>query len=213
MRKPGDWLRRTRAGLLGGSACLLLGALGHMAAGGRLPGFAGLLGLLAVLVAVCGALSALRRHRFAATALTLGLAQGVLHLVLHAMTAGHGAAPAAHGADAASPEHAESLGHAGHHGMSAGPQVASGHSMDPGMTWAHTLAALGAAVCLIHGERALKRLSALLVRPLRRAFVSATVPVPPECPRAEPYDTLPAPHGALLARARTRRGPPSATYA
>ncbi|MFI8520110.1 hypothetical protein ACIGEZ_20115 [Streptomyces sp. NPDC085481] len=213
MRGPGSWLRRTRAGLLGASACLLLGAAGHVAAGGRLPGTTGLVGLFAVLAVVCGALSALRRHRFAATVLVLGLAQSVLHLVLHIMAGGHGDATATPGGmHMGRMEHMEHMGHAGHHGVPAGPG-ASGHSMDPGMTLAHTLAALGAAVCLIHGERVLGRLSRLLLPPLPRAFVPATVPVPPERPAAEPDRTLPMPRGVLLARTRTRRGPPSATYA
>ncbi|MEU8519451.1 hypothetical protein [Streptomyces sp. NPDC048577] len=207
MRGPGNWLRRTWAGLLGSSACLLLGAAGHVAAGGRLPGATALAGLFAVPAVVCGALSAMRRHRFAATVVTLGLAQSVLHLVFHAMTGGHGDATTSPGG-----ERVEHMGHPGHHGMPAGPG-ASGHSVDTGMTLAHTLAALGAAVFLIHGERVLGRLSRLLLPPLPRAFAPVTVPVLPERPGAEPDDTLPAPRGALLARARSRRGPPRATHA
>ncbi len=191
VRGPGNWLRRTRAGLLGASACLLLGAAGHMAAGGRLPGATGLAGLFAVLTVVCGALSALRRHRFAAIVVALGLAQSLLHLVFHAMAGGHGGAPVPHTMNSALMEHA---GLARHHGMPVG-SGASEHSTDLGMALAHTLAALGAAVCLIRGERVLGRLSGLLLRPLLRAFVAATVPSLPQRPGTEPDSILPAPHG------------------
>ncbi|WP_234323040.1 hypothetical protein [Streptomyces bikiniensis] len=210
MRGPGNWLRRTRAGLLGAFACLLLGAAGHAAAGGRLPGATGLAGIFVVLAVLCGAVSALRRHRFAATALTLGLVQSVLHLVFHAMTGGHGGHTAESGGGHMA--HMEHTSHAGHAEMPTG-SVAPGHSMDAGMTPAHTLAALGASVCLIHGERLLARLSRLLLSPLPRALVPAAVPVPPKLPTGRPDRPLPPSHGVLLARTRPRRGPPPVTYA
>ncbi|MFF0483598.1 hypothetical protein [Streptomyces sp. NPDC004435] len=140
------------------------------------------------------------------TVLVLGLTQSALHLVFHALAGGHG------GAAAVPEEHMAHMGHAGHGGMPAGPGP-SGHSADPAMTLAHTLAALGASVCLIHGERLLARLSGLLLRPLLRVFMPATVPVPPGRPVREPARALPLPRGVLLARSRTRRGPPSVTYA
>ncbi|WP_433549037.1 hypothetical protein ACQPZG_31225 [Streptomyces sp. CA-294286] len=208
MRGRGNWLKRARTGLLGALACLLLGAAGHVAAGGQLPGATGLAGLLAVLAVVCGAVSTLRRHRFAATVVVLGLTQSVLHLAFHAMTGGHGGASTPHGG-----VHAEHMGHAGHHSMPPGTG-APGHAMDSGMTLAHTLAALGASACLIHGERVLSRLPRLLLPPLPRVLLQATAPVLPEPPTAELDGTPPTPrHGVLLARACTRRGPPSATYA
>ncbi|WP_234312590.1 hypothetical protein [Streptomyces sp. NRRL F-5065] len=213
MRGPGNWLKRTRAGLLGAFACLLLGAAGHAAAGGRLPGATGLAGIFVVLAVLCGAVSALRRHRFAATALMLGLVQSVLHLVFHAMSGGHGGhTTQSGGGHMAHSAHMEHMSHTGHGGVPTG-SVAPGHSMDAGMTLAHTLAALGASVCLIHGERLLARLSRLLLSPLPRPFVPATVPVPPKPPTGRPDRPLPPSHGVLLARTRTRRGPPPVTYA
>lgn len=214
MREPGNRLRRTRAGLLGASTCLLLGAVGHVAAGGRLPGATGLAGLFAVLTVLCGALSAPLRHRFATVVLALGLGQGALHLVFHAMDAGTG-----HPAVMPHGTRMEHMASTGHQNGPAGPGAA-GHSMDMdmdmdmGMASAHTLAALGAAVCLIHGERVLARVSGLFLRPLLRAFVAATAAVLPRVLTRAPVPlTLPAPHGTLLARAVCRRGPPPATYA
>ncbi|WP_435599916.1 hypothetical protein [Streptomyces sp. C10-9-1] len=211
MHGPGNWPRRTRTGLLGASACLLPGAVGHVAAGGRLPGAVGLAGVFAVLALVCTALGGLRRHRFAATALFLGAVQSVLHLVFHAMTGGHGAPAAQPGAGGAHPGH-------GHHGMpshgaDAAPAGTSGHAADPGMTLAHTLAALCAAVCLIHGERVLGRLAGLLLRPLLRIPAAPAVPVPPGRPGPGPGPAAAAPHGVLHSRVHPRRGPPRATYA
>ncbi|MFJ7414960.1 hypothetical protein ACIQWZ_29775 [Streptomyces sp. NPDC098077] len=212
MREPGDRLRRTRAGLLGASTCLLLGAVGHVAAGGRLPGATGLAGLFAVLTVLCGALSVPLRHRFATVVLALGLGQGALHLVFHAMDAGTG-----HPAVMPHGTRMEHMASTGHQNGPAGPGAA-GHSMDMdmdmGMASAHTLAALGAAVCLIHGERVLVRVSGLFLRPLLRAFVAATAAALPRVLTRAPVPlTLPAPHGTLLARAVCRRGPPPATYA
>ncbi|WP_079126269.1 hypothetical protein [Streptomyces sp. ERV7] len=221
MRGPGNWLRRTRVGLLGGFACLLLGAVGHVAAGGHLPDATGLAGIFAVLAVVCGALHGLRRHRFAVSTVVLGSVQGVLHFVFHAMAGGHTTAGGHGGMRAQPPAHGAHAGHAGHHGMpmpdtDAATEAASevsGHTMDPGMSLAHTFAALGTAVCLVQGERVLQRLAALLLRPLLRIGAPSAVPVPPGQPEPGPDDTLPVLHGVLLSRVHPRRGPPMATYA
>lgn len=215
VRGPGNWLRRTRKALPGSLTCLLLGAAGHVAAGGRLPGTAGLAGILAVLLVLFGVLSELRRHRFAATVLVMGALQSILHLVLHAAAGGHDAMAAHRSTSTGRPAHVH---HAGHHTMPApvpdtASEATSGHAMDPGMTVAHTFAALGTAACLVYGERVLERLANLLLHPLLRTAAPAAVPVPPERAQSAHGGDLPAPHGALIARVHPRRGPPTATYA
>lgn len=107
----------------------------------------------------------------------------------------------------------------GHQNGPAG-SGAAGHSMDMdmgmgmGMASAHTLAALGAAVCLIHGERVLARVSGLFLRPLLRAFVAATAAALPASPRGHRYRSLSRPLTGPSSHAPSRRrGPPPATYA
>ncbi|WP_343240473.1 hypothetical protein [Streptomyces sp. SID14515] len=83
MRAPGGLPRRAARGLLCGSACLVLGAVSHVAAGGRLPG-AGVLGLLLLALTVQGALLlGGRRHRFDLVVLVLGATQFALHNAFH----------------------------------------------------------------------------------------------------------------------------------
>ncbi|MFD5987433.1 hypothetical protein [Streptomyces cyaneofuscatus] len=196
MRARGGWPRRAARGLLCGSACLLLGAVSHVAAGGRLPG-AGVLALLFLALGLQGALLfGGRRRRFDVVTLMLGSTQFALHGVFHFLPASGGVQ---HSAMAAGREHHA----AGHDG---------GHAMDPGMVLAHAAATLGTALCVIYGERVLRRLAALLVP---RIALRTAPPSLPCLPRSRPVPPVVARirFGALLARSCHRRGPPTATVA
>ncbi|XQE78628.1 hypothetical protein ACN24L_06940 [Streptomyces microflavus] len=140
--------------------------MSHVVAGGRLPG-AGVLALLFLALSVEGALLfGGRRRRFDVVTLVLGSTQFALHGAFHFLSAAPGGAqrsgmPAGH-------EHPV----AGHSG---------GHVMDAGMTLAHGAATLGTALCVIHGERVLRRLAALVVPaspsgPCRRSLPSPAAP-------------------------------------
>ncbi|MFJ2595192.1 hypothetical protein [Streptomyces erythrochromogenes] len=206
MRGPGHWLRRTRTGLLGASACLLLGAASHSAAGGRLPDAAGMGLLFAALTVLCTVLFGARRRRFDVTTLVLGATQFGLHLAFHTLSmAGTAGQATAHAPQA----HHAMAGHmaGAHAGMDPAAVSGGGHVMSPAMTLAHALATLGTSVCVIYGERVLRHLVALLAPalPLTAAPALAT---PPERPRPPYVAPLPARFGALLARACPRRGPP-----
>lgn len=201
MRAPGGWPTRAARGLLCGAACLILGAVSHVAAGGRLPG-AGVLGLLFVALAVQGALLfGGRRRRFDIVTLVLGGTQFALHHAFHSLSTPGGAHhPAA----------ASGHGH-GHH--LAGPSgTGGGHAMDAEMSLAHAAATLGTALCVIHGERVLRRLATLLLpRPGLRQGPSPLPCLPRS--RPAPPGVVRIRFGALLARSRHRRGPPSAAVA
>ncbi|MGW6640263.1 hypothetical protein ACWGIT_30240 [Streptomyces cyaneofuscatus] len=198
-RARGGWPTRAARGLLCGSACLLLGAVSHVAAGGRLPG-AGVLALLFLALSLQGALLfGDRRRRFDVVTLVLGSTQFALHGAFHFLPAPGGGR---HSAMTAGREHHAAGPSGGHDG---------GHAMDPGMALAHAAATLGTALFVIYGERVLRRLAALLVPrvALRTApplsCLRRTRPVPPVVARIR--------FGALLARSCLRRGPPAATAA
>ncbi|MET7580556.1 hypothetical protein ABZS73_12630 [Streptomyces microflavus] len=204
MRARGGRPTRAARGLLCASACLLLGAVSHVAAGGQLPG-AGVLALLFLALSVQGALLfGGRRRRFDVVTLVLGSTQFALHSAFHFLSAAPGGAQ--HSGRPAGHEH-PMAGHSGGHGTDAG----AGHVMDAGMTLAHGAATLGTALCVIHGERVLRRLAALVVprvalRPLPSLPCLPWLrPAPPVVARIR--------FGALLARSRHRRGPPSAAVA
>ncbi|MEV4879218.1 hypothetical protein [Streptomyces cyaneofuscatus] len=140
-----------------------------------------------------------RRLRFDLATLVLGGTQFALHGAFHFLPAsgggGHSAMAAGGGHHAAGP----SGGHGG------------GHVMDPGMVLAHAAATLGTALCVIHGERVLRRLAALFVP---RVALRPAPPLP--CPpRSRPVPPVVARirFGALLARSCHRRGPPVAAVA
>ncbi|MFJ9639457.1 hypothetical protein [Streptomyces sp. NPDC101178] len=199
MRAGGGWPTRAARGLLCGSACLFLGAVSHVAAGGRLPG-AGVLALLFLVLSAQGALLfGGRRRRFEVVTLVLGGTQFALHGAFHFLPVSGG------GARSALP--------AGHEHRMTGPGGGHGgeHAMDTGMTLAHAAATLGTALCVIHGERVLRRLAALF---LPRVALQAT-PSLPCLPRLRPAPPVVARirFGALLARTRHRRGPPVAVVA
>ncbi|MFJ7949004.1 hypothetical protein ACIQ6K_36095 [Streptomyces sp. NPDC096354] len=165
---------------------LLLGGVSHLLAGGRLPGTDWLTGAFVVLAAIGAALSGPRR-RFDTTVLTVGFAQFVLHLVFH-----YASMPAM---TPSMPQGSMSA----HMNMSHD----SGHAS---MTVTHGVAALGVSACLVHGERLLGRLAALIMPTLLFWVAPVLVRVSRPCLRG-PL-TVPIPHGLLLARCRPRRGPP-----
>ncbi|WP_306822774.1 hypothetical protein [Streptomyces sp. TLI_146] len=215
MHGPDSWLRRASKGLLCASVCLLLGAVGHVAAGGRLPGPGGLGLVFAALTVVGTVLFGGRRRRFDVTTLALGATQFGLHLAFHHLSMPDGspspamtAMPAMPGS--ASQQHAMP-GHApgAHVGMDmAGmAHAGSGHVMTAGMTLAHAVATLGTALCVIYGERMLRRLAALVLPRLRFA-TPPSLPVPPKRQLPPPPATGHVRLGVLFTRCRPRRGPP-----
>ena len=200
MREPGGWTGRTVRGLLCASACLFLGVVSHASAGGRLPGTGPLVLILATLTVLGSVFFGDRRRRFDVTVLALAGTQFALHLGFHRLSM---------------PE----AGHAAHHmtgrQMVMGPadmaERGIGHSLSSTMTSAHAVATVGTALCVIYGERVLRGLAALVVP----AFSFREPPVLPVTPRLRPVP-LSSAHprfGVLLARSRTRRGPPSAAPA
>ncbi|MFC5889625.1 hypothetical protein RMN57_01280 [Kitasatospora sp. CM 4170] len=227
MRGPGGWLRRTRWGLIGALACLLPAAAGHVAAGEHLPG-TGLLAVLLAALAVPGAALSGSRHRwrFEAVVTVLGLLQITLHHSFHRL------APPAHAEATLSgwlcgPAHAGTdTGMAMGMGMGMGmedmagmpsdalglPAAVGGHGTGGSMAAWHTLATTASALCLIHGERVLRRLARPTVPPrfpLLVGLIGAPFLVP-----ERPLPPSPAPArcaiGVLLARSLPRRGPPAA---
>ncbi len=196
MRAPGGLPRRAARGLLCGSACLVLGAASHVAAGGHLPG-AGVLALLLLALTVQGGLLlGGRRRRFDVVVLVLGTTQFALHNAFHFLPApGGGTRPGT------------PTGHGTHHHMAgASEDPGTAHAVDAGMTLAHAAATLGAALCVLYGERVLRRLGALLA-PRVALRPAPTLPCPPRsCP--VPPVVVRIRFGALLARSRSRRGPP-----
>ncbi|MGW7418122.1 hypothetical protein [Streptomyces sp. NPDC054863] len=208
MHRRGSWQRRARGGLLCASACLSLGALSHVAAGGSLPG-PGPLGMLFAALALLGTvLFGNRRYRFDVVTLILGGTQFALHLAFHHLTmrSPDGRPPSP--ADGSHAMHHAMAG--GHAGTGAAEMVApgAGHAMGTAMTAAHALATLGTALCVIHGERVLHRSAALALPRFLPAAVPTAPPVLPELPPPPPSTTGRVLFGALLARSRPRRGPP-----
>lgn len=203
MRAPGGLPRRAARGLLCGSACLVLGAASHVAAGGHLPG-TGVLALLFLALTVQGALLlGGRRRRFDVVVLVLGATQFALHNAFHFLPAPgggtHPGMPAGHGHGTR------------HHMAGASGDPGAAHAMDAGMTLAHAAATLGSALCVLYGERVLRRLRGLLA-PRVVLRPAPSLPCPPRS-RPVPPVVVRIRFGALLARSRSRRGPPVAASA
>ncbi|MEU6732252.1 hypothetical protein ABZ929_03455 [Streptomyces physcomitrii] len=138
MRGPAPVAKRALRGLLFALACLALGALGHVSAGGELPGAVPLALVLVLLTAGGTALLDGRRPRFTAATVTLGATQFALHLAFHHLAAGSGhaghSAPAGdraggHGAGGPALSGPAATGH-GTGGPGTGGQGMSGHAMD-----------------------------------------------------------------------------------
>ncbi|MFJ9823051.1 hypothetical protein ACIRSU_01595 [Streptomyces sp. NPDC101160] len=214
MRGRDSWQRRTSKGLLCASASLFLGAVGHVAAGGSLPGARGL-GIVFTGLTVLGAvLFGGRRRHFDVTVLTLGVTQFALHLVFHRMTmmpadgSGHGAMAGRHhhGAGMTMPAH---MTMPADMAMPTDTGAAdSGPDMTAAMTSGHALATLGTALCLIYGERILRRLAALLLPRLPLLAPTVSCPAPPAGRPPAPFTAGHVRLGVLLTRCRPRRGPP-----
>ncbi|MFJ4777887.1 hypothetical protein [Streptomyces sp. NPDC088762] len=213
MRGPGTWLRRTRTGLLCASACLSLGAASHVLAGGQLPGVASTVGLFAALSIVCALLLGGRPRRFEATTIALGVVQFSLHFAFHSLSAGHDGGPGM--ASGQQAHHSMTgMGHVSpmHAGTDMAGMVHAGHAMTPAMTLAHGLATVGTALCVVYGERILRRLAALLLPSLSPGALPA-LPAVPERLRLAPAAPAAPRFGVLLARMCPRRGPPPAVSA
>ncbi|MFD4869801.1 hypothetical protein [Streptomyces sp. NPDC058412] len=213
MRGPDRWLRRTSRGLLCACACLSLGAAGHIAAGGRLPGAGDLALVFAGLTVLGTLLFGGRRRRFDVTTLVLGATQFVLHLAFHRLSMPGGSPLPAMasvsdgmGGRQAMADHAPP---GAHEAMSAAAMThpGSGHAMTTTMTLAHALATFGTVLCVVYGERVLRRLGSLL-RPRLRLRRAAPLPVPAERRLPLPDAPLHVRPDVLLTRCRPRRGPP-----
>ncbi|MFE7140331.1 hypothetical protein ACFVAG_21510 [Streptomyces sp. NPDC057644] len=139
------------------------------------------------------------RRRFDAVVLVLGGTQFALHHAFHLLPASGG-----------NPHPATASGH-GHHMPAGHAMEGAGHAMDAGMTLAHAAATFGSALCVLYGERVLRRLGALLT-PLVALRPAAALPCPPRA-RLVPPVVARIRIGALLARSRSRRGPPAAAPA
>ncbi|MFF0558571.1 hypothetical protein [Streptomyces sp. NPDC004266] len=210
-----SWPRRTSRGLLCASASLSLGAAGHVAAGGSLPGARGLATVLIGLTVLGTALSGgRRRRRFDVSVLALGATQFALHLVFHRLTmppaggSGHGAMTGGH-------HHGAGMAMSARMAMPADTVMpadtgasGSGHGMTASMTSGHALATLGTALCVIHGERVLRRLAVLLLTRLPLAVPVRSRPAPPAGRPPAPFTAGHVRLGVLLARCCPRRGPP-----
>ncbi|MET9769886.1 hypothetical protein [Streptomyces sp. NPDC006415] len=139
-------------------------------------------------------------RRFDAVVLVLGGTQFALHHAFHLLPASGGNP---HPATASRHGHHMPAGHA----MDAG----AGHAMDAGMTLAHAAATFGSALCVLYGERVLRRLGALLT-PRVTLRPAPALPCPPRA-RLVPPVVVRIRIGALLARSQSRRGPPAAAPA
>ncbi|MFI8913038.1 hypothetical protein ACIGW4_15695 [Streptomyces sp. NPDC053513] len=149
-----------------------------------------------------------RRRRFDVTVLTLGATQFALHLVFHRMTM-PSADGSGHGAMATGHHHGTGMTMPADMAMPADMGAAGpGHAMNAPMTSAHALATLGTALCVIYGERILRRLAALLLPRLPLLAPAGSCPAPPEGRPPAPFTAGHVRLGVLLTRCRPRRGPP-----
>ncbi|WP_260610357.1 hypothetical protein [Streptomyces sp. WAC06614] len=153
-----------------------------------------------------------RRRHFDVTTLVLGATQFALHLAFHHLSMPDGSpSPAVAAMHARMTDHHSMAGHASgaHAGMNMAvmADAGSGHAMTAGMTLAHALATVGTALCLVYGERILRRLAALVL-PRFRFAAPSSVPVPTERRLPPPPSPGHVRLGVLLARSRPRRGPP-----
>ncbi|SEE06545.1 hypothetical protein SAMN05428939_7216 [Streptomyces sp. TLI_105] len=161
-----------------------------------------------------------RRRRFDVSVLVLGATQFAQHLVFHRLTmppadgSGHGVTADGHhhGAGMAMSTHGAVPMHMPmptHMTMPADMGAAgSGHGTTASMTSGHALATLGTALCVIYGERVLRRLAALLLPGLPLLAPAAFCPVTPEGRPPAPFTAGHVRLRVLLARCRPRRGPP-----
>ncbi|MGW4040174.1 hypothetical protein ACWEIM_28525 [Streptomyces sp. NPDC004778] len=161
-----------------------------------------MLALLFLVLTLQGALLlGSRKRRFDVVVLVLGATQFALHNVFHFLPAPGGGTHAGRGG-----------GHGSQHHMAeASGDPGAAHAMDAGMILAHAAATLGSALCVLYGERVLRRLGALLAP---RVVLRSASPLP--CPprsRPVPPVVVRIRFGALLARSRSRRGPPVAASA
>ncbi|WP_234315221.1 hypothetical protein [Streptomyces globisporus] len=155
-----------------------------------------------------------RRRRFDVSVLTLGAAQFALHLVFHRLTMPPADGPG-HRAMADGHHHGAGMTMPTHMTMPADTAMptdlgaaGSGHGMTASMTSGHALATLGTALCVVYGERVLRRLAALLLTHLPLVAPVRSCPAPPEVRPPAPFTAGHVRLGVLLTRCRPRRGPP-----
>lgn len=175
-------LRLLRAALFA-AVCVVLSATGHASQSAhRVP-----LGSLLVAFAVtCGLAWAFGGRRRGARSIGTGLlaVQGALHLTF--------------------------AGAQGHHaGGGHGGGALADALPTPGMLGAHLLAAAVCGLWLAQGEAALFRLARTVFVPLRPPLTAVRLPLAPRPPGPRRRSGADQPlRGVVLARARTRRGPP-----
>ncbi|MCH0539126.1 hypothetical protein I3F58_06050 [Streptomyces sp. MUM 203J] len=175
-------LRLMRAALFA-AVCVVLSATGHASqTAHRVP----LGSLLTAFALTCGLAWVFGGRRRGAWSIGTGLlaVQGALHLTF--------------------------AGARGHHGGGHGGGASLADALPtPGMTGAHLLAAAVCGLWLACGEAALFRLARTAFVPLRPPLTAVRLPLAPRPPRPVPRSRADQPtRGAVLARARTRRGPP-----
>ncbi|WP_199882053.1 hypothetical protein [Streptomyces sp. CB03911] len=242
MRTPESRRERTRTGLLGASASLLLGMVAHVTAGGDLPGPGVLGGLFAALLAVGVLLPGTRdRRSFRSTVSVLAAAQFALHLALDrlSMPARHAALTSASATDHVPATGAflctsdglsvvpDAMQMPADMDMGFGPGVIPGPvggavdaatvagPMPHGMGWAMTAAhALATFGTAVFLLHGDRVLRRLATLVVRRLILPLLRCPAPERPRVPACD---APsvrlHAVLLARCVPRRGPPTAAWA
>lgn len=201
--RMGPWLLWSRA-LIVGLLTTGLGAAGHVAADGLLPGVGTLTTLVVVMVAA-SALVLLRPASGARLTMTLAVGQAVVHLVL--------TAAAGHRGSATMPDHSSHLQMATDGGQSSGVlvgQLLTHVTAHAPMMLAHMAAAALVGLWLARGESALWTLIALASRRIVAALPALAVvdPLPGQLTTPAPRPV--GPRSPWQAHPHARRGPPLA---
>jgi hypothetical protein len=203
-----DGATRLGRGAAVASAAVAVALAGHVAAGGAVPGPAGVLVPLLLAIPVCAVVSGLRLP-WLRLVLSVALSQALFHLLF---TLGAPGAPGvASTLDGAT-------GTAGHphteHAAALDALTTSGHALhaDGPMTVAHLLAGLVTVALLRSGEVALHRAARALRRIVLRLLPALPASAPTGTARrtrpARAHGDVPATSVLLTAADVVRRGPP-----
>lgn len=195
---------RALRGVLAAAVATFTALLGHVAGGGAVPGWLGIVAPL-VLSAAVSVLLVGRRLSVWRVGLVVVVSQALFHTLF---VLGTPAAPAAGGSGAH------------HHGAVVLPTAASGAVTvaDPAMTLGHAAAAALTIAALYRGELAvlaLVRLVALLgaaVRAALRPLAPTPVPVASGIARRAPLERVVAPLHDRVVLTAPRRGPPALAH-